>query len=192
MENLLFDFISRYIDINDEEKQTLKDLNIFHTIPKRTVLLEQGKKSQNGFFVLKGCIRTYYIVEGEEKTTAFYTEMEGHTPICLKSKAPSEYCIETVEDSIITISTPEMESQIFTKFPKFETLCRVLSEDLLVKEQLNFDDFKISSPEQRYIKLRQQRPDLLQRAPQHQIASFLGITPQSLSRLRSRLAKKEN
>ena len=76
---------------------------------------------------------------------------------------------------------------MFQKFPKFETLCRVLSEDLLAKQQLNFDEFKLSSPEQRYLKLLEKRPDLIQRVPQHQLASFLGIKPQSLSRLRARI-----
>jgi DNA-binding MarR family transcriptional regulator len=58
----------------------------------------------------------------------------------------------------------------------------------LVKTRASLDDFKTNSPEQRYLNLVEQRPDLIQRVPQHQIASFLGITPQSLSRMRKRLA----
>ncbi|HMR82985.1 MAG TPA: Crp/Fnr family transcriptional regulator, partial [Niabella sp.] len=68
--------------------------------------------------------------------------------------------------------------------------CRILSEHLLAKSQVSFDTFKTSSPEQRYLNLMQDRPDLLQRIPQHQLASYLGITPQSLSRLRARIAEK--
>jgi len=71
-------------------------------------------------------------------------------------------------------------------------MCRVLSEELLVKQQLDFDTFKTSSPEQRYLKLLETRPDLIQRVPQYQLASFLGIQPQSLSRLRARVLKKNN
>ena len=78
----------------------------------------------------------------------------------------------------------------FEKFPKFETLCRILSEDLLAKQQFDFDEFKTSSPEQRYLNLLERRPDLIQRVPQHQLASFLGIKPQSLSRLKSRILQK--
>jgi len=80
-----------------------------------------------------------------------------------------------------------METDIFQKFPRFETLCRILSEELLAKSKAEFDEFKIASPEQRYLNLVQTRPDLLQRVPQYQIASFLGITDQSLSRMRNRL-----
>jgi len=64
------------------------------------------------------------------------------------------------------------------------------SEELLAKEKMDFDEFKTSSPEQRYLNLIQKRPDLIQRVPQHQLASYLGIKPQSLSRLRARVLKK--
>ena len=63
-------------------------------------------------------------------------------------------------------------------------------EELLAKQQINFDEFKTSSPEQRYLNLIQNRPDLVQRVPQHQLASYLGIKPQSLSRLRARILEK--
>ena len=82
-----------------------------------------------------------------------------------------------------------MERMIFQKFPRFEKLCRILSEELLAKNESEFDDFKISSPEMRYLNLLETRPDLLQRVPQYQLASFLGITPPSLSRMRARLVE---
>jgi CRP-like cAMP-binding protein len=190
MQNILFDFISKYITLDDKEKNALLELEIFHSVKKGTPLLKEGQKSNNGYFVLEGCIRSYYIKDGEERTTAFYTEMEGITPNCVITKQPSEYYVAASEDCILTISNPDMESEIFEKFPKFETLCRVLSEELLAKQQINFDDFKTSTPEQRYLNLVEKRPDLVQRVPQHQLASYLGIKPQSLSRLRARIAEK--
>jgi hypothetical protein len=116
--------------------------------------------------------------------------MEGLTPHCVINKAPSDYYISCVEDTILIVTNPEMEAESFTKFPKFESLCRVLSEELLAKQLINFDEFKTSSPEQRYLNLLEKRPDLVQRVPQHQLASFLGIKPQSLSRLRARITEK--
>lgn len=191
MHNLLFDFINKYITLTNEEKEILISLDLFHSVKKGTVLLKEGEKSNVGYFVLKGCLRTHYVIDGEEKTTAFYTEMEGLTPNCVTSKKPSEYFISTTEECIITISNPDMEAEIFQKFPKFESLCRILSEELLAKQQINYDEFKTSSPEQRYLNLLEKRPDLAQRVPQHQLASFLGMKPQSLSRIRARIAKKE-
>lgn len=190
MEDLLLKFISKYIGLTNDEEKALIELNIFHSFKKGSLLLEEGQNSNNGYFVLKGCIRTYYLIHGEEKTTAFYTEMEGFTPPCVLDKKPSELYVSCVEDSIITISDPSMEEMVFQKFPKFETMCRLLSEELLVKQQLDFDAFKTSSPEERYLKLLETRSDLIQRVPQYQLASFLGIKPQSLSRLRARVLEK--
>ena len=190
MQDLLFDFISKYISLTEDEKKAILSLAIFHSVKKGTALLKEGEKSNDAYFVLKGCIRTYYVIDGEEKTTAFYTEMEALTPHCVINKAPSEYYVSCVNDTILIVSNPDMEAEIFNKFPKFETLCRILAEEILAKQQINFDEFKTSSPEQRYLNLLQKRPDLIQRVPQHQLASYLGIKPQSLSRLRARILEK--
>lgn len=192
MQDLLFDFISKYISLTEDEKNALISLDLFRSIKKGTILLKEGQKSKESYFVLKGCIRKYYIIDGEEKTTAFFTEMEVLTPHCVINKAPSEYFISCVEDSILLISNADMEVEINSKFPKFEMMCGKLSEELLAKQQINFDEYKTSSPEQRYLNLLQKRPDLIQRVPQHQLASFLGIKPQSLSRLRSRILEKKS
>lgn len=190
MQDILFDFLSKYVSLTDEEKNAIVSLDIFHSVKKGTVLLEEGQTSKENYFVLKGCIRSYYVINGEEKTTAFYTEMEAFTPHCVVSKTPSEYYVSCIEDSIILISNSDMVEEVNGKFPKFDTLCRILSEELLAKQQIDFDEFKISSPEQRYLNLIQKRPDLIQRVPQHQLASYLGIKPQSLSRLRARILGK--
>lgn len=84
-----------------------------------------------------------------------------------------------------------MAEEVFKKFPKFETICRIVSEKLIVKSQIDFADFKTSSPEQRYLNLMKERPDLIQRVPQYQLASYLGIKPESLSRLRARIVSKK-
>jgi CRP-like cAMP-binding protein len=192
MENILFDFLSKYVSLTEEEKNVIVSLDIFHSVKKGTILLKKGQKSKDSYFVLKGCIRTYYVLDGEEKTTAFYTEMEALTPPCVISKTPSEYYISCIEDTILTISNSDMEIEINSKFPKFETVCRILAEELLAKQRIDFDEFKTSSPEQRYLNLLQKRPDLVQRVPQHQLASYLGIKPQSLSRLRTRILDKKS
>lgn len=191
MEDSLFDFIEMYMPLTADEKNALASMNLFQQFKKGAVLLQEGQRSKRSYFVLKGCIRTYYVVNGEEKTTAFYTEMEGLTPVGVLQNEPSEYYVSCVEDVVLTVFTPDMEAEMFARFPRFETLCRVMSEQLLAKNQRSFDAFKTSSPEERYLDLVQNRPDLVHRVPQHQLASFLGITPESLSRLRARLAAKK-
>jgi CRP-like cAMP-binding protein len=191
-QDILLGFIAKYISLTDDEKKALLALDMFRSVKKGTILLSEGQKSENSYFVLKGCIRTYYLMDGEEKTTAFYTEMEVLTPPCVISKTPSEYYISCLEDTIMTVTNPAMELEGYSKFPKFDIMCRMLSEELLAKNQIDFDEFKNSSPEKRYLNLMQSRPDLIQRVPQHQLASYLGIQPQSLSRLRARLLEKKS
>lgn len=187
MENLLFDYLARYMALTEDEKNAIIELDIFKKYKRGTVLLREGQISDTGYFVLKGCIRCYYIMDGEEKTTAFYTESESLSPHCSINNKPSEYFVSCVEDCFLTVGNASMETEIFEKFPRFESLCRILSAELLVKNQAEFDEFKISSPEIRYLNLLKSRPDLVQRVPQYQLASYLGITAQSLSRLRSRM-----
>ncbi|HNP07683.1 MAG TPA: cyclic nucleotide-binding domain-containing protein [Cyclobacteriaceae bacterium] len=191
MQHLLFDFISKYISLTEEEKNAILSLDLFRSVKRGTTLLKAGQQSKDSYFVLKGCIRIYYIIDGEEKTTAFYTEMNAFTPHCVTSKTPSEYFISCVEDCILLVSNSDMEEEVNRKFPKFEVMCRKLAEETLAKQQVDFDEFKTSSPEQRYLNLMEKRPDLIQRVPQHQLASYLGIKPQSLSRLRARITEKD-
>lgn len=191
MQDILFDFIAKYVSLNEDEKNAILSLDIFRSVKKGTILLNEGQKSKDSYFVLKGCLRKYYIIDGEEKTTAFYTEMDALTPHCVISNTPSEYYISCIEDTLLTVSDSDIGVEVNSKFPKFDIMCRMLSEELLAKQQINFDEFKTSSPEQRYLNLLEKRPDLIQRVPQHQLASFLGIKPQSLSRLRARIWEKK-
>ncbi|HRF81048.1 MAG TPA: Crp/Fnr family transcriptional regulator [Flavobacteriales bacterium] len=191
MQQKLFAFIAKYMTLTDEEKSVVGSLDIFRSVKKGTVLLSAGERSRNSYFVLEGCLRTYYVVDGEERTTSFYTELEALTPPCVVSRTPSDYYISCVEDTILTVSDADLEVDMNSRFPRFESLCKVLSEELLAKERTDFAAFKTSSPEERYVNLLRTRPDLVQRVPQHQLASYLGIKPQSLSRLRARLIEKE-
>jgi len=190
MKNELFKFIEKYFILTDEEKTALSEFNLFRSYKKGTVLLKEGDLSDESYFVAKGCIRCYFIIEGEEKTTEFYTEGEAFNPLCCVTRQASTHYIDCVEDSIVSVGNPDSGVGFLKQFPRFETLCRLISEDLLAHNQLSFANFKTSSPEQRYLHLMKSRPDLLQRVPQHQIASYLGMKPESLSRIRKRIVNK--
>ncbi len=103
---------------------------------------------------------------------------------------PAPYNLACLEDTILLISNPSIENITFQKFPRFEKLCRILSEQLLAKNQASFDTFQTSTPKQRYLELLKKKPELLQRIPQYQLAIFLGIKPESLSRFRKRLREQ--
>jgi len=191
MESELFDFVARYMPLTEPEKQVIIDLGLFKRYEKGTVLLREGDFSTEYYFVVRGCLRAYYMIDGEEKTTAFYTELENLAPVSTVNKTPSQQYVVCVEDSLLLVSTPDTEQLVFERFPRFETLCRLLSENLLAQNQASFDQFKNSSPEQRYLHLLDTRPDLLQRVPLHQLASYLGIKAESLSRIRRRVQQKD-
>ena len=188
-EHEMIRYISQFMPLSEAEAREIVKIMKVRSFKKGTVLLREGQVTKLCYFVLKGCIRQYFLVDGEEKTTNFYTEAESLNPLCVVTKKPSEYYVACVEDSILLVGNSDMESAIFEKFPRFETLCRILSDEWLAKNKAEFDAFKTSTPEKRYLDLLENRPDLLQRAPHYQLASYLGITPQSLSRLRSRIAK---
>jgi CRP-like cAMP-binding protein len=190
MDQILLNFLAKYVILTEEEQNAILDLAIFKSFRKGTILLKEGQRSKDAYFVLKGCIRCYYVVDAEEKTTAFYTESETLDPPGAINNTPSEYYVDCLEDSILIVGSSEPDEELFAKYPNLEKLCRLVAEDLHSKSQTAFDNFKISTPEQRYLNLLERRPDLAQRVPQYQLASYLGITPQSLSRMRKRLVRK--
>ena len=104
MQDVLFDFISKDISLTEEEKNAIVSLNIFHSVKKGTIRLKEGQTANESYFVLKGYVRTCDVSDGEEQTTAFYTEMEAFTPPSVISKTPSEYFVSCLEDTIITIT----------------------------------------------------------------------------------------
>ncbi|MBW3544367.1 MAG: Crp/Fnr family transcriptional regulator [Bacteroidetes bacterium] len=173
MEKELFNFLSRHIDLSDEEKQMFTEMDLFKSYKKGYYLLKEGQIAKTFFFVIKGCVRTFYSKDGEEKTTAFYLEEDSIMPESLETKEPSKYTIKCEEDCTLLIASPEMEASVFIKYPKFESLCRVLSEKQNAKIQARYDEFVTSSPEERYLNLINTRPQLLQRIPQYLIASYL-------------------
>lgn len=191
MEEQIFNFIERFFKLTEAEKETLNSFDLFRVYEKGDILVKTGEINSYNYFVLEGCVRCYYLVDGEEKSTSFYTEGQSFEPIRDTESNISAQNIDCVEACILSVSNAEMERIMFSQFPRFESLCRKLSEELVSSKQLEFDRFKNFSPEQRYLDLLQSRPELLQRVPLGQLASYLGMKPESLSRIRRRLAKKQ-
>ncbi len=182
-------FISAYIPLTEDEIRIIKDLNVIESYKKNTILLSEGERAKECYFVLKGCVRSYYLIDGEEKTTEFYTEQQSITPISYVTSEPSEYYLSCVEDCVVSLGTKN--DLLVEKIPKLKTLIMQVNTELLVQSQVSSDHFKNSSPEERYKKLLETRSDLINRVPQYQLASYLGITPESLSRIRKRIIANE-
>ncbi|UTW62431.1 Crp/Fnr family transcriptional regulator [bacterium SCSIO 12741] len=188
----IIQYLSQYVDLSEELIQSIEQSTLVQSFPKGTLLLKEGEKADHSYFVLKGCIRSYKSPGYNERTLDFFTEMQIAVPLTYGEDRPSPHYLECLEDTLVTVSTPEIESEGFAKHPEFESLCRIMSEKFLNENQQDFLEFRQASPEERYLNLQRNRPNLLQRAPQYQIASYLGMTAESLSRIRKRQTKKKD
>ena len=191
LEAEIINYISQFVQLSEAEITGILDSIKLRSFKKGAIMLREGQVSSLCYFVLKGCVRQYYLVDGEEKTTNFYTEGQPVTPYegTFKRK-PSKYYLSCVEDTIVTVGTPEDEAKLFALFPRLDAVVRIAVEEELGKSQEVMAGFIINSPEERYLQLLKTRPDLLDRVPQYQLASYLGIKPESLSRIRKRIMKK--
>jgi len=162
-------------------------------LKKKTNLLQAGKIANEVYFIVSGCIRLFCKKDGEELSTYFFTEqMFAGAYDSFISRKPSRHSIETLEDcQVLTLSYKALE-ELYNVFPKMNEFVRKSIEERFVILHDLFTDYVLNSPEERYLNLLKDRPELLNRISQHQIASFLGITPVSLSRIRKRVAKKSN
>ena len=157
---------------------------------KNTLLLKAGQFSRDAFFVVEGCLRVYELIDGEEKTTAFYTEHQSAVDFSsMASQRPSKKFFVCAEKTTVAILSADKEKALYEKYPRFEKICRIGMEKMMGDNQDQFADFVMLKPEERYEKLQQERPELINRVPQYQIASYLGIKPETLSRIRKRLSK---
>ncbi|WP_067149464.1 Crp/Fnr family transcriptional regulator [Pseudotamlana agarivorans] len=187
MESKILKYLSKYTSITKELENAVNESAFFKTYKKGTILLKEGSFSNECYFILDGCIRSYFLKDGEEKTIEFYTEEDVVTPANYGKSTPSRYYLECIEDTVVNVGNPTIENEMYQKYPQLESLSRVIAEVILTKQQESFTEFKTSTPEERYLNLLKTKPDLLQRVSQYQIASYLGITPESLSRIRKRI-----
>lgn len=160
--------------------------------PRKSIIQRAEEVADKCYFVLKGCVRQYHLEDGVEKTTAFFTEGDAIVDFeSFQHKTVVQHYWVCVEDALLMSGTAEDESTIYQDYPQLADLTRNMMSDNFGKMQQDFSKFISASPEDRYLNLLKHRSDLLLRVPQHQIASYLGMTPESLSRLKKRLHKKK-
>ncbi|WP_304236594.1 Crp/Fnr family transcriptional regulator [Jiulongibacter sediminis] len=189
MKNRFVEYFSSISPLTVEEAEGIAQSMQTRSFQKGDFLVREGQIASKTYFVLEGCIREYILLEGEEKTTNFFTEDQWAISLNgLSPGKPSTHYWVCAEDTTVVAGDEQQAQALFERFPQFQTISRTIMESALAEQKEALSSYYTDSPEKRYQKLVQSRPSLIQRIPQYQIASYIGVKPESLSRIRKRMA----
>ncbi|MBK1896555.1 Crp/Fnr family transcriptional regulator [Chryseobacterium paridis] len=190
----LIDYFNRIIPLNADERQLVTELFKPRLYRRKQYILQEGDLCNQFNFVVRGCIRLYKIDEkGNTHIIQFAPENWWMNDIrSFHKRLPSELNIDALEDTMILQISHENLITLYKNAPKFDRIFRVLLENSFVTLQNRLLQNISSTAEERYLSFMQTYSQLANRLPQTQIASFLGITPEFLSRLRNRLVKPKS
>lgn len=183
--------ISRYVTFTDEEFEIFDALLEFKSVPKKTILLHEGEMCNFEAFVVKGCLRKYYIdANGFEVILQFAIENAWISDISFSiyEDKPSQVFIETLEDCELLVFSPETKETLFLKAPRFERAFRILMQRNLSVTQNRLFNTIAKTATEKYQEFLEHYPTIPQRVAQHYIASYLGISAEFLSKIRKKMA----
>lgn len=186
----LLTFLGTFDTLSADDVSVIADQIMVHSFQKGDVLVQEGDLVTQCYFVLKGCVRQFRLIDGVEKTTEFYTEEQAAVFFTSQTgQTRADSYLACVEETVAIVGDMGEETEMYGQFPMLEQITRQIVERDFGRTQDRLANFMTSTPADRYLDLLQTRPDLLQRVPQHQLASYLGVTPESLSRNRKRIMK---
>jgi len=191
MYDLILKNISRFITLTPDEEQYFISLLKTKEIRKKEYLLQEGDVSRHQYFVNKGCLRTYTIDEkGLEHIIQFAIEdwWTGDMYSFL-TQTPARFTIDALENSELLCLEKNALEELYTRIPKFERFFRHLLQNAFVALQERIVGSLSQPADERYCTFITKYPDMEKRLPLKQIASYLGITPESLSRIRGNYIK---
>tara|TARA_R110000868_G_scaffold111773_1_gene301532 strand:- start:33599 stop:34114 length:516 start_codon:yes stop_codon:yes gene_type:complete len=157
-------------------------------LPAKTILLKDGKVSKKIFYIEKGCVRAFFNHDGKDVSFQFFIEAEVVSSVeSFMTEQPSQFTIETIEPCVIySLSKTDFMEVINRSSSLKEQLNTLIFERLIFYQKLFLSRIR-DNPEKRYRDLLKDKPELVVRIPQHYLASYLGITSVSLSRIRNRI-----
>lgn len=189
MKDSFLQILKKYTSASETDlKEALKVIPI-GVFKKGTLLIRQGEVPRFCYYIFEGCIRQYSIDEGGmEVTSEIYTE---HQAVVVFSEEgymeASPFFIECLEDCQLLVGDLSQETDMFDAYPFLKELVLKMVEAGMAAMIKQHAAFVSANPEQRYINLLAQRPELFSRVPKYQLASYLGMTPESFSRIRRRV-----
>lgn len=180
--------IKSIVALNSEEEKAFSNILTTKQFKKKAFLLQEGKICSNVSFVNNGCMRLFYNVEGVENTIQFFFGGSWYTDYAsFLTGMPSKENMQALEPCEVVQFKKEDLYKLFNQFPVFEKVGRVMAENAFLSLSRLNQMLTNEEPQQRYLNLIKQRPEVVERIPQHYIASYLGVKPESLSRIRKRI-----
>lgn len=191
MSNRLINYFLKITNLTANEIRVLTESMIIKSFSKGSFLIKEGQRANDTFFILDGLVRQFKVIDGNDITTNFFNEEQWIISLeNSENKTPSKYNLICVEDTVVVIGNESKAQELFKQFPRFEKVSRQIMETVFLEYQNFMTSYITNKPEERYLELLKSRPDIFQRVPQYDIATYIGVKPESLSRIRKKLQKK--
>jgi CRP-like cAMP-binding protein len=182
-------FISRFVNLSDAELEEIANKFKSKVVKKNNYLMRQGDTCKDFVFVQKGCVRLYYVKDDIEVSVWFAFQQSSAIEIySFISETPSDYFLQAIEDSEVLYLPKTELKKLYQCHPKMQEMMRNFWEAVLLDLINRFTALEKDSAEKRYLDLLN-KPDYLEAIPQKYLASFIGVTPTSLSRIRKNIIK---
>lgn len=188
----IIDNISKHITLDEEERAFFVSLLTYKKVKLRQRILNEGDICRHSTFVINGCLRGYTIDQnGFEHILSFApSDWWIADMYSLLSQKPGLLTIEALSDTEVFLLTKTDQERLYETIPKFERFFRLITEKSLVANQQRLIDNLSLSAEERYNKFCTVYPDLIFSIPQKQVASYIGVTPEFLSKMKARINSK--
>ncbi len=193
MYDVFFKKVNEKVTLTREEEDICKTFLVPKKVRKRQYILQEGEICKYSSFVEKGTLRSYTIDDkGHEHIIQFAIEGWWISDMySFLTGEPSVYNIDVLEDAELLLLSRSSEEELLQKVPKFERYMRLLVQGAYIAMQRRVVLSLSQTAEEKYTKLTNTYPDIIQRVPQHMIASYLGVTPETLSRIRKQIADRK-
>ncbi len=189
---LILDNISKIVSLSETEKQLFLSKTETRQYKAKTILHHAGEICRHSYFVNSGLLRSFNINDNIVEHVLHFA-CEGWwigDMYSLLSQKPGNLFIEVMEDAEVVLLAKEDQEALYFEIPKLERFFRILTENSLVAHQERLMDNLSLSAEDRFDKFCKRYPTLTQRVPQKQIASYIGVTPEFFSKMKSRMLRK--
>ncbi|MBV8251350.1 MAG: Crp/Fnr family transcriptional regulator [Chitinophaga sp.] len=184
----LTSFINKYCKVSGEELQAVIQAFTFSAVNAQSVILRSGQTCNLFSINLQGAFRSYTVDKGGNETTTWliFEQMPVIEPTSFLLQRRSDYTIQALEDSLLASITYDALQQLYDKIPAFQVFGRKLMEQLLLLSMCRVDFLLLETPQERYERLLKST-NFMQRVPLKYLASYIDVTPSTLSRLRRKV-----